>query len=382
MSITVEEALNLNAMKTAEVVAGKDGLSRLIHRVSVSECPEFESIAHKNWEEDSLFQPGDFFITSFYSIKDNEDQMMKTVELYNRYQSSGLCIIDLYLKELPAQINEYANMMGYPIIFINSKVAYAELISEIMECIYLKREHKLFSMTIDKIRKANNPGDIKKMAFSINKLFKEKSIGAYISEGTHQDAVNQYLNKINDQKAHIAVKYKQGVLILYTWEQDEIDIAGIKEELAVFTGIRTGISQIHEHVHDLNKSINEAMIAAAFAEIHCHSVVEYEELGIYKWLYLLRESDELKEYSNTVIKSLSDYDKNNSTELLKTAGIYIDNDGDFKKTAKVMFQHENTIRYRIAKIKSILKMNNRNIEFYEKLSIAVKAKKMESLKIR
>ena len=66
------------------------------------------------------------------------------------------------------------------------------------------------------------------------------------------------------------------------------------------------------------------------------------------------------------------YDEKNSTEILKTAIAYIENEGNVKNTAISLFQHENTIRYRMNKVKEILNMKNLEGSFYEQLSVAVK----------
>ncbi len=47
-----------------------------------------------------------------------------------------------------------------------------------------------------------------------------------------------------------------------------------------------------------------------------------------------------------------EYDREHGTDLLKTAEAYVMYKGDFKETAKFLFQHGNTIRYRIEKNKN------------------------------
>lgn len=380
MSITVEEALKLNALKTARVTAGESGLNKLIKRVTVSECPEFDYVTKQNWKENILFQPGDFFITSFYSIKDDEDTILETIKLYDEKKSSGLCIIDLYLKKLPDEVNRFANEHGYPIIFIDSKVAYAEIISEIMGYIYSRREHDIFSGIIDTIISSNNPKEIRNMAYSINKNFKDINAVIYIVGDRQSIALNTYLDNVNNNHDNKAIMYKDGILIFLTSDNcRDITIERIRNELIILSkddDFKIGISEVHNDISDLNKSIKESITANNFTNIFNKNILLYNELGIYRVLAMLEDSDEFIEFSRPIINALEDYDNHNSTELLKTAQTYIDNDGDFKKTAKEMFQHENTIRYRIAKIKNILNMSDKNIEFYEQLSIAIKAKKM------
>lgn len=388
MPITVEEALKLNALKVAKVAAGDKGLNRLIHRVSVAECPEFESTSNNNWKKCIPFEsePGDFFITSFFSLKENKDEIIfQTIKLYNEHHSSGLLICDVCIDKLPQKAEAYANEHEYPVIFISFQVPYADIISEMTESIYLKREQNLFSQMIDDIRSSSNQKEIKKLSFGLNRNFKEKHRGIYITGDIIAYSMNAFIEDINQTENNKAVKYKDGILALYTSNQDQnLQINNIVDsiETETLSNIRIGVSQIHDHIFEMNQSINEAIMASSFVDILNQKILQYKELGIYRVLHLLKESDALTTFSVEILNKLLSYDKRNSTELLKTAEVYIENDGDLKKTAQYMFQHENTIRYRISKIKSILEMDNKNIEFYEQLSIAMKIKKMENIIVK
>ena len=61
-------------------------------------------------------------------------------------------------------------------------------------------------------------------------------------------------------------------------------------------------------------------------------------------------------------------------ELLNTVELYVENHGDYKKTAEQINQHENTVRYRINRVRSALGMENDLIRFHETISIASKLK--------
>lgn len=387
MSITVEEALSLHALKTAKVATGKDGLSRVIHRVSVSECPEFESDDNHTWKKNILFdsEPGDFFITTFHSIKDSEEQILATIKLYNEYNSSGLLISDVYFNELPQKALQYANEHDYPIIFISCQVPYAEIISEIMECIYLTKQQNQYIQIIDDIRNSSSPKEVKKLSYIINKFFNEVHRAIYITGDILSDLQNQFIERINKNKENKAFRYKDGILALYTSNQSQdLSLDSIINTINPdkFPNIYLGISKIHEHIYEVNKSIEEAIMTSSFINIMNQNILQYKDLGIYRLLYLLKDNDGLWEFSSEIINKLTDYDSKNGTELLKTAEVYIENNGDLKKTAKSLFQHENTIRYRITKIKSITEMDSKDIEFYEQLSVAIKVKKMEDMTIR
>ncbi|WDV45680.1 helix-turn-helix domain-containing protein [Clostridiaceae bacterium M8S5] len=91
-----------------------------------------------------------------------------------------------------------------------------------------------------------------------------------------------------------------------------------------------------------------------------------------KVVYLIKKASETKEMYDELVKPIKDYDDINNTEIFKTIKAFVETDGSYKKTAKSLFQHENTIRYRISKAKKLLGMKNSNIEFLMYISLVVK----------
>jgi DNA-binding PucR family transcriptional regulator len=88
---------------------------------------------------------------------------------------------------------------------------------------------------------------------------------------------------------------------------------------------------------------------------------------------LLPHKDEwMKKYINDIIQPIINYDEG---KLIETAREFIANYGDIIKTAEKMYQHKNTIRYRIQKMKALLDIES-DSEFYEQLSIAIKCEKI------
>jgi DNA-binding PucR family transcriptional regulator len=73
------------------------------------------------------------------------------------------------------------------------------------------------------------------------------------------------------------------------------------------------------------------------------------------------------------------HDEKYNTELLTTAIKFVENDGNVPETAKSLFAHKNTIRYRLNKIKEILQIEGRELDFLEQLSVAVKLHKLYRL---
>ena len=72
------------------------------------------------------------------------------------------------------------------------------------------------------------------------------------------------------------------------------------------------------------------------------------------------------------IGKIKQYDQKYNSELLQTAIVYVKLGGNIKNTAKSINLHENTVRYRINKIKEIFNTTNSEFEFYEELALGIK----------
>lgn len=62
--------------------------------------------------------------------------------------------------------------------------------------------------------------------------------------------------------------------------------------------------------------------------------------------------------SSDVRERLADYDREHGSDLLKTAEILFRTEGDIKSSAEDLFQHPNTVRYRIRKMKALMGMQD------------------------
>lgn len=379
MAISVKNALNLTVFKDAKILAGLNGLERNIKRVSVSECPE-KIVAYSDiGDNGENIDEGDFFLTTFFTIKDDPEDMFETIKLYNENGSSGICILDEYIKEVPKKIIDYANTSGYPIIYISGLIPYADIIKEIMEAVIKNKEEDILEMKIDNILYiAKTSEDRKKILTSINNYLGKYFLTIYY-KGKLKD--NTFKNELRKEKGWSKIKYQDGFLFLLSFGKElKKDVSTyvnrfIKELIESSSTCYLGVSDVFSELGKINKCIKESLTAYKCTQITKEQILYYPQLGVYKLLMNIDER-ELEEFYQTTIVPLKEYDERSNMELLKTAIIYVDNDGDLKQTAKEMYQHQNTIRYRITKIKELLNMQDMNIKFHEQLSLAIKVYKI------
>lgn len=378
MSVTIQQLLELDVFKEARLVSGKNGLSKSIKRVSFFDCPPPQKD-----DEKELIKEGDFYITSFYFVKDSFDEMGYILKLIIENQTSGLVIIDNYLSTLPDKLLSYAEKYNYPIFFMDKDTPYADIISSIMELIISDQENKIMEMKVSQLLRPDlDFMEKKKILFSINSNLKDFISTIYYSNSsnTKNKFLQIIIKDINKKKEWSAFNYKDGVLFILSSDSSthlDYEMNNLLSQIKdIGDGFAVGISKIHNINNRVDNCFEESFIANELSSVLDKDIVFYNELNVYKLLLPFKDSVYLKEFYNETILLLKQNDEKYNSGLLETLINYVDLDGDYKKIAKKMFQHENTIRYRIGKIKDILNLGSSNIEFIEQISLAAKIEKI------
>ncbi len=375
MSITVRQALKLEIFKEAKIIAGESGLENIINKVSVIEFPLNDFVFN-------TYQPeGDFYITGFFAYKDSPEQILDLVKLLIQEKSSGLCVIDDYIKEFSADVIEYANEYKLPIISIPGETPYANIITEIMEKVIENKDNTILAMRVDNLLEQNiSEYEIRKLAFRINYQFEECIVVVYHKSNKNIEGCIRCLkSEIKKRQEYSMLKYKEGMLLIMTFIKNKETVINKSIENIVLlikkvsTDYSVGISDIHENLGELKICIYEALAACDSAKYLNKGIVYYKDLGIYKLIIRLREDAELRKFRDSIIIPLKEYEKKYNMELLKTIRSFVKNEGNIIKVSQELYLHENTIRYRLCKVREILNMEGSDFSFYEQLSIALKA---------
>ncbi|SDK91671.1 PucR family transcriptional regulator [Natronincola ferrireducens] len=375
MPVKVRNVLDLDIFQEVNIIAGEQGLNKEIHRVSFVDCPISSDVIDKG-----IMRKGDFYLSSLFAAKDSIDSMLQLINILSQSKSSGICIINEYIDSVPEEVINLANKNSLPIFLADKNISYADIIKSIMELIVKSKEDTINEMKIKSILKLDQDEKILQAAYDLNNNFMENIIAFYLIAENDNGNFNYICENINSRDPWLALKYDNGILVILSSHQSN-DMKNLKNffQSLVETTCKDytlGISNEYGELKDLKKAVLEAIFSCDFSNILGKKTVEYNELGVYSLLMSIKHKIELKEFYNKTILPLKQYDGKYKMDLFHTAIHFIDNDGDYKKTANSLFQHENTIRYRITRMKQILHMEDKNIEFYMQLSIGVKIHKL------
>ena len=126
---------------------------------------------------------------------------------------------------------------------------------------------------------------------------------------------------------------------------------------------------------DLYRSGSEAHLAVNVGEAEGRALLAFEDTGAYRLLLPAMSEDpsELERFYAETIEPISVYDEQYETELVATVEAYLDNDGNVAATAKQLFTHRHTIRYRLERVKELCGHDVSATEGREKLGLGLKA---------
>ncbi len=126
---------------------------------------------------------------------------------------------------------------------------------------------------------------------------------------------------------------------------------------------------------DLYRAGSEARLAVNVGEAEGRPLLAFEDTGAYRLLLPAMSEDpaELERFYAETIEPLSSYDEQYETELVKTVEAYLDNDGNVAATAKQLFTHRHTVRYRLERVKELCGHDVSATEGREKLGLGLKA---------
>ena len=393
MSLTVLEATKLDAFEHFKLVAGHRGLDRVIQKVGILDW-EFAKIIEGE-PVDSEFIQGEFILTSLMFAKDKPELLIEMMKHLEGNKVSGLAIKDVYFQELPEEVVRFAEEKALP-IFLFSTTYFEDIIMQVNERIKSINDYESLETKVDLLVKMHlNKAIVRDVALEINSSFRDCFLVMYFKEKRYvsEDKIITTIQNLKNSKVVSAsdaiIKYRKGFLLIHT--ADKLDREGYKKKIKFIlatAGLNQedyyiGISNLHAdsrtNLSDLGYGISESLYAESTAEAGGISLSYFREIGIYSILMPVHQEVWVHNWYDSIIMPIMQHDEKYNTELLTTAIKFVENDGNVPETAKSLFAHKNTIRYRLNKIKEILQIEGRELDFLEQLSVAVKLHKLYRL---
>lgn len=380
MAITVNSILTLPSFKNAAVLAGAGALDNEVLQVSIADSPITEM-------DYVVAREGDFYLSGFYFAKDSLESMYEFFDTLIATKASGLCLLDEYIKALPAEIVGYCDRNRMPVLMVSADIPYAVMIKEIMELIIFDGQNTLLARKISSLIGGTLDDRHKLLTLKeINPHFQNSISALYIipQQENERAALTEITNYFNRRIETFAMEYESGILCLISYNASSPEAGAEKVEYFIdrissrCPGARIGASRHNNKLLDAADAISQAIAAAktGTAGRNGRNVFHYDDLGVMKLLHLLSGHRELEDFCRDILDPILEYDQKTGSQLFDTMCVFLEQRRDYRATAKKLFVHENTIRYRVEKVREILETRNTADDFCETFSIALKCRRI------
>lgn len=145
--------------------------------------------------------------------------------------------------------------------------------------------------------------------------------------------------------------------------------------------ISGGCGNGYDDFHKVEASYQEALTVLQLKKkfpIEIGKSYEYQDLGIYRYLEVLKQKNAQDRYENVILKKLIKYDRTNHTHLFESLKVFLDQDSNVNLAAKELHVHVNTLNYRLKRISEITGIDLKDANQKTALYIDIKLHQMQN----
>ncbi len=356
--IRIKELFRLQNLKNLRLIAGEEGLERT---VTAAVMLEYDPSRMQLPD----FYKGDLVVTTLAYARGDDQLVAHSLLALMNQGIAGLLVKTAYFGELPAAVVEMANRRGTP-LFLFDETYIEEVIVEVTELIRGKRHFSGYEQDLDALMRGGlTTEQIKEHVRRIDPVGSPMyRIAALIPNGrlnALEERVYAELNAEPELAEHlICMEWKQMLIVLSRMETaEEQHIGSLMDSIGISgTEICGGISDLRTAPEEFGMTLCEAMYAARAAKLGGKCLLMGGELGLYAYLFPMSENAYVRDQCLRQMAAIREYDQQNRTSLEQTARIYVENRMEIATAAKALFQHPNTVRYRLTKIQKLMGMED------------------------
>ena len=361
--IHMKELFRLQDIHHLRLIAGQDGLER-----TVTEAVLFEYDPSRVQLPD--FYRGDLVVTTLAYARGDAQLVAHSLQALMNQGIAGLMVKTAYFSDLPQPVIALANRLGTP-VFLFDDTYIEEVILQVTDLIRGKRHFAGFEQDVDALMRGDlTEEQTRERARRIDPMG-QKSYRLYaVAPRERVVSLDDKLYALLEKDADAAhrctfIEWRRMMLALCR-EEDELSA---EEALTRFDDLLTragidrqavvvGQSDLREDRMQMGASLCEAVYAARAAKLCGKAALAAHELGLYAYLFPMSENAFVCDRCRRVLSAIREYDAQNHTNLEQTALVYVKENMEIAAAAKVLFQHPNTVRYRLSKIQRIIGMED------------------------
>lgn len=137
---------------------------------------------------------------------------------------------------------------------------------------------------------------------------------------------------------------------------------------------KVGVGRTFGNVRKIAQSYKDANNVIRIGHYYQETILDYKRLGVIRLILENVSQDDINDYFYEYLGPILSYQRENNIDLIETLAAYYQNDCNIRSTAKKLFIHFNTVKYRLNLIKDILQIDIDEPDVKNTLSIALKFK--------
>ena len=350
MALTVKDILELPCGQRMTLLAGERGLDRPVVTV---EMADYEFDPDVEYDAEAEMDPNGFIITSFLFAKDDPALILKSVRQMYEIGMAYVAYKKIIYQELPPEVIAFANEKGFPIFSMEKDLWFEKITFEIMyavqfdDKVYLSEE-KISSILSGRMDRSELDIILKGISLKLQPYI---SVVYITGSSLDPDRILRsfYLLKGFHSKA-LMVRFEEGLFLIITSSRsDKESHALIRQEAIGLLGIGGDVLMGMSDVHgpsDLAQAFRESRQCCIASAAEGRTFDCFGRTGIYRVLLPALENRETTAFAASILEALEE-----SPDLLETARAYADAGGDVAKSAAAIHVHQNTVRYRLGRIR-------------------------------
>lgn len=359
--IYIKELLRLKNIENLRLIAGESGMERSVSSVVLYEYDSSHVLLPDFYE-------GDLVLTTLAYARGEPGLVSESLLALLNQKVAGILIKTAYFSELPQEVLSLADNFGTP-VFLFDRTYIEDVLLQVTDLIRGNSRFRGYEKDIATLMK----GELTKT--QVRERLKNMNLGSLGSfecfcihpdgpMSVYEALVLSSIERNHElEKEYLFMEADQTMVILHQIRGNgsltgKDALNALCGSLKLAEGLRQqcsiGISALKDNQFEIGNALVEAMVASKASGHRGNQPVHADELGIDAYLFPLLHNRFVVHRCMEDYARLLSYDRENHASLAETARIFIESDLDVTETAEKLYQHTNTVRYRLRKIRSLI----------------------------
>ncbi len=383
MAVTVKTLFNNGAyLYQMKLIAGREGLGNLVHWVHIIEDDDASAFLHGG---ELVFTAG--------ILNRRHDWLSGFVhKLLSAGASAFVVNLGPHTTEIPAEVSALCDKAGLPLFTIPWETRMVDMTRDFCQRLIQAEQTEQSIMTAMKNLLFHVGEQEPQVLLMERHGFQRNAQYCFVcvqpDEPGDPEAVRLVLKNIAERKAremgglHVSFTYHDArVFLLSNFPDDDIDsfVMHFMQEAAYrlpTLHLRMGLSPNLPGLCDQIGNFEKAMAALDAARKGRESLVRYEQLGLLKILYAVKDKSVLKQYHTDVLGRLDAFDAENGASLCALLKDYLALEGSLQAVAEKHFVHRNTVTNALRRIETLTGIDPSSINGKVVFSLALRVREI------